>query len=261
MKQNPSSQPNQGCLASLLGLFGIKPSSPKPSDLSVEYLPADPDPDPLPYRLRDDFLSPAEKSFYQVIKGMMGNYFTICPKVSLSDLFFVTRPNENKSAYNRINRKHVDFVICEPQTMTPLFAIELDDSSHDRADRMERDAFVDSVFEAAQLPLLHIPVQLSYNTNELGALFKEVLQKKNKSGNAEAQNASSSQPVEIRSDPVETDATNEAVATEAKAPFCPKCGTPMVLRTAKNGAQPGRKFYGCVNYPKCRVILPFEEGK
>ena len=42
--------------------------------------------------------------------------------------------------------------------------------------------------------------------------------------------------------------------------FCPKCGTPMVLRTAKNGAQPGRKFYGCANYPKCRVILPFEEG-
>jgi Protein of unknown function (DUF2726)/Topoisomerase DNA binding C4 zinc finger len=259
MKQNPPSQQNQGCLASLLALIGIKPSSPKSSDLSVEYLPADPD--PLPYRLRDDFLSPAEKSFFQVIKGMMGNYFTICPKVSLSDLFFVSRPNENKSANNRINRKHVDFVICDPQTMTPLFAIELDDSSHERADRVERDVFVDSVFEAAQLPLLHIPAQLSYNTNELGVLFKKVLQKKNKSGNTEARNASSGQPVEIQSRPTETKAANAAVATEAKTPFCPKCGTPMVLRTAKNGAQAGRKFYGCVNYPKCRVILPFEEGK
>lgn len=261
MKQTSPSQQNQGCLASLLALVGIKPGSPKPSDLSVEYLPADPDPDPLPYRLRDDFLSPAEKSFYHVIKGMMGNYFTICPKVSLSDLFFVTRPNENKSAYNRINRKHVDFVICEPQTMTPQFAIELDDSSHDRVDRVERDAFVDSVFEAAQLPLLHIPVQLSYSTNELGSLFKEVLQKKVRPASMDAQNTSPTQPGETPSLTTMTKGANEAAADEPKAPFCPKCGTPMVLRTAKNGAQPGRKFYGCLNYPKCRVILPFEEGK
>ncbi len=240
MKQNLSSSHNQGCLAALLGWIGIKPSSPKPSDLSVEYLPADPDPDPLPYRLRDDFLSPAEKSFYQVIKGMMGTYFTICPKVSLSDLFFVTRPNENQSAYNRINRKHVDFVICEPQTMAPLFAIELDDSSHERADRVERDAFVDSVFEAAQLPLLHIPVQLSYNTNDLGALFKDTLQKKNRPASAGTLNGSPAQSVDTRSEaPKDAD---DAGSAEAKVPFCPKCGTPMVLRTAKNGAQPGRKF-------------------
>ena len=254
MKQNSSSPQNQGCLASLLALVGIKSGSPKPSDLSVEYLPADPD--PLPYRLRDDFLSPAEKSFYLVIKGMMGHVFTICPKVSLADLFFVTRPNENKSAYNRINRKHVDFVVCEPQTMKPLFAIELDDSSHEREDRVERDAFVDSVFEAAQLPLLHIPVQASYNTNELGALFKGVLQKKNGPVN-ETQNAAPVQKPEIQSEITED--TNKAVGAEANVPFCPKCGTPMVLRTAKNGAQLGRKFYGCANYPKCRVILPFEE--
>lgn len=254
MKQNPSSQQNQGCLASLLSLIGIKPGAPKSSDLSVEYLPADPD--PLPYRLRDDFLSPAEKSFYLVIKGMMGNFFTICPKVSLADLFFVSRPNENKSAYNRINRKHVDFVICEPQTMTPLFAIELDDSSHERADRVERDAFVDSVFEVAQLPLLHIPAQLSYNTSELGVLFKSVLQKQNQPNKTE-QNSSAAQPIAIS----EPESASNAVAANDNPPFCPKCGTPMVLRTAKNGAQAGRKFYGCANYPKCRVILPFEEGK
>lgn len=75
MKENKSSQQNQGCLASLLSLVGIKTETQKPSDLSVEYLPADPD--PLPYRLRDDFLSPAEKSFYLVIKGMMGNVFNV----------------------------------------------------------------------------------------------------------------------------------------------------------------------------------------
>jgi hypothetical protein len=262
MKEKPSSQQKQGCLASLLGLIGINRSASKPPD-TIEYLSSDPDsadPDPLPYRLRDDFLSPAETSFFQVIKSMMGNFFIICPKVSLADIFFVTRPNENKGAHNRINRKHVDFMICEPQTMAPLFAIELDDSSHDRADRMERDTFVDSVFEAAQLPLLHIPVQRSYNTNELGILFKNTLQKKNISINTAEPIVSTAPPAAIF-EPETAETPGESTSDKAQVPFCPKCGSPMVLRTAKNGAQSGRQFYGCANYPKCRVILPFEGAK
>ena len=37
---------------------------------------------------------------------------------------------------------------------------------------------------------------------------------------------------------------------------CPKCGRPMVLRTAKNGDNQGNQFWGCSGYPKCRAIRP-----
>ena len=33
---------------------------------------------------------------------------------------------------------------------------------------------------------------------------------------------------------------------------CPKCGSELVLRVAKQGANKGNKFYGCSSYPKCR---------
>jgi len=33
---------------------------------------------------------------------------------------------------------------------------------------------------------------------------------------------------------------------------CPKCGGEMVLRTAQKGPNPGQKFLGCSNFPKCR---------
>lgn len=33
---------------------------------------------------------------------------------------------------------------------------------------------------------------------------------------------------------------------------CPTCGGGMVLRTARTGRNPGRKFYGCARYPRCR---------
>lgn len=34
--------------------------------------------------------------------------------------------------------------------------------------------------------------------------------------------------------------------------ICPKCGSRLVFRVAKKGANEGNQFYGCSNYPKCR---------
>lgn len=39
---------------------------------------------------------------------------------------------------------------------------------------------------------------------------------------------------------------------------CPNCGSPMVLRTAKRGLNPGKQFYGCSKYPGCATTVPFE---
>ena len=44
------------------------------------------------------------------------------------------------------------------------------------------------------------------------------------------------------------------VAREATV-CCPICGAPMVRRRATKGANAGREFYGCSNYPPCRGII------
>ena len=36
--------------------------------------------------------------------------------------------------------------------------------------------------------------------------------------------------------------------------ICPRCGNPLVLRTAKKGNNAGNQFYGCSTYPKCTYI-------
>lgn len=43
--------------------------------------------------------------------------------------------------------------------------------------------------------------------------------------------------------------------TQADTPvnrICPKCNSPLVLRTTKKGAHAGEQFYGCSRFPKCR---------
>lgn len=38
---------------------------------------------------------------------------------------------------------------------------------------------------------------------------------------------------------------------------CPKCGKPMVLRTAKSGTMAGNQFWGCSGYPYCKATRQY----
>lgn len=46
-------------------------------------------------------------------------------------------------------------------------------------------------------------------------------------------------------------------ARHASTTTCPKCASPLILRTAKAGTNAGSKFYGCSTYPKCRHTAPY----
>lgn len=52
-----------------------------------------------------------------------------------------------------------------------------------------------------------------------------------------------------------TPAADDA-CSENECPACPKCGAPMIVRSAKRGEHRGERFYGCSSYPACRAILP-----
>lgn len=43
-------------------------------------------------------------------------------------------------------------------------------------------------------------------------------------------------------------------AKESGVPACPQCGSGMVRRTAKRGANAGGNFWGCSKYPACRGV-------
>lgn len=44
---------------------------------------------------------------------------------------------------------------------------------------------------------------------------------------------------------------------EDVAPVCPKCGCEMKQRVAHKGSNTGKKFWGCINFPKCRGTRQF----
>jgi hypothetical protein len=195
----------------------------------------------LPFKLRDDFLSPAEVSFFQVLRAAVGERALVFTKVNLADLFFVATGDhrQNRALANRVDRKHVDFLVCDPKCVRPCVALELDDQSHARADRKTRDELVDAVFAAAGLPLLRVTAKTGYAPQEIQALLSPYLQP--------VPTVTTAALVAPAPDPV----VNPAGAT----PVCPKCGAIMLLRTAKTGANAGGKFWGCPNFPRCRTMV------
>lgn len=204
-----------------------------------------------PYVKRETLLTPAERSFFGVLEQAVAGSCRICVQVRLADLL-VPRKGLDRSAHtsarNRVERKHADFVLCRPDTLGILCAIELDDASHEKKSRKERDNFVEAACRAAGLPLFRFSAKASYQVQEVRSILAEVL------GQAEGavQEAVASQAV------APEDATKPSAkpAHGTSAPACPKCGGGTVLRTVKAGAHAGNRLWGCKNYPACRGYVP-----
>jgi hypothetical protein len=48
----------------------------------------------------------------------------------------------------------------------------------------------------------------------------------------------------------------ETRADPAAERLCPRCASPLVLRTLKTGARRGERFWGCSAFPQCRFTQP-----
>jgi Protein of unknown function (DUF2726). len=127
------------------------------------------------YDLADSLFSPAERSFFGVLTTITDEETVITTKVRLADVFEIKKGldrSERQRALNRISAKHVDFLLIRKSDGHPILGIELDDASHQRPERKARDGFVDEVFAAARLPLVHIPAQRTYSAQEIKAALE-----------------------------------------------------------------------------------------
>lgn len=129
----------------------------------------------LPYYKKKYLLTKAEKNFYNVLeKAICDEDFYICPKVRLADIIYISGTKNRQKYFNKIQSKHIDFLLCSKQYLNPVLAIELDDSSHNRTDRIDRDRFVDNALKSAGLPIFRVKVSYSYDFNFIKNTVKEM---------------------------------------------------------------------------------------
>ena len=106
-------------------------------------------------------LTKNEWRFYKDLKPIADKEkLTIIAKVRLADLVEVDssriQKNEYMKYFNSIAKKHVDFVLCNPDNLAVIELIELDDNSHNNNMRVVRDNMVDKILTGAGYKITHV---------------------------------------------------------------------------------------------------------
>lgn len=82
--------------------------------------------------------------------------YIVFAKVRLIDLLEPVQGNPKyKTLFYKVQSKHVDFVLCD-QKLVARIIVELDDSSHEKADRAERDKFVDTILRNTGYKIIRV---------------------------------------------------------------------------------------------------------
>jgi hypothetical protein len=94
----------------------------------------------------------------------VGKRFLISFKVRLADV--ITVANWDSTHGRRISQKHLDFVLTTA-TARIIAVVELNDASHQKVDRQQRDEFVADALRAARIPFVTFPIYGKYNEQRI----------------------------------------------------------------------------------------------
>ena len=134
----------------------------------------------FPYRPSDALFSSAERAFLVVLDQAVGPEYRVFGKVRLADLAIVKGGIGHagrRAALNRVAQMHLDFVVCNSSDLGVICGVELKDASQAGTRGQARDALVQRVCEAIDLPLIAMPATHTYSAQEIRSQFLAAIAK------------------------------------------------------------------------------------
>lgn len=121
------------------------------------------------YSKKEYLLTNNEFKFYKLLKIVTDKYnLNLFSQVALYEIV----NSVNIKDFNKIKSKTINFVITDVNGKI-LFCLELDDPTHLKAKRQERDNFIETLFKELNINLMRIPVQSYYNMQNIERKIKE----------------------------------------------------------------------------------------
>jgi very-short-patch-repair endonuclease len=128
------------------------------------------------YKKRAFFMTRAEHECYDALVQAVGSEYLIFAQVHLPTLVDNKVVGQDwRSAFRHISQKSVDFVLCDKAYISPKLAIELDDRTHERPERQERDREVERILKGAGMPLLRLENKGRFDPVDLSQKIKDAL--------------------------------------------------------------------------------------
>ncbi len=126
------------------------------------------------YRRKDYIMTAAEGAFFRRLENICADKYYVFPQIHLSALLSNnTKGKYWKAAFQRINRTSVDYVLVNKETLRTAYAVELDDSTHDRPERQARDEGVEDMLGSAGIVLVRFRNAANMSDDEIIKKFTE----------------------------------------------------------------------------------------
>lgn len=166
-------------------------------------------------------LTDAELQLYHFMENNLcqKERIVILTKVRLGDIVDLdTRITTDMKYFWKVTNKHVDFIICNKDTMDIICAVELDDYTHENNEHKQRDLFVMQVLDTVGIQTIRV-------RSKIRLISKADLELIDLSINT------------------------------ALAPKCPQCGRKMYPKIARADKH---RFYACEDFIGCRTTIDID---
>lgn len=126
-----------------------------------------------PYKKKNLFTKSEYVFFKKLNNATKSKNIIIFTKIRLED-FIETTTFDNRQKYRGyIKSRHVDFILCDANSLQILAAIELDDPSHHTTKAQKTDKFKNELFEAIGIRLLRIKTGTDFQC-EINKIIDEI---------------------------------------------------------------------------------------
>lgn len=134
----------------------------------------------FPFKKEGNLFTPVERTFLGLIEEAVGNEFRILCRVKMSDILTIhqnTNKRISKNAATRAGSKHLDFVLCSKEDMSPIIAIDLVRNTGKDGYKSQRDFYVSGALDAARIPHVRIKVRSGYKVKDIRECIQAKLSK------------------------------------------------------------------------------------
>ena len=128
------------------------------------------------YYAKPFVMTSRENECFKILNEIFSSKWFVVPQVHLSALLDYRVKGQNwNAAFRHINGKSVDFVLIGKESYRVICAIELDDSTHNKPERKERDVEIERIFNQAKIPLVRISKFEAMTKAELAKVITDVI--------------------------------------------------------------------------------------
>ena len=128
------------------------------------------------YYAKSYVMTSRENECFKILNEIFSSKWFVVPQVHLSALLDYRVKGQNwNAAFRHINGKSVDFVLIGKESYKVICVIELDDSTHSKPDRIERDVEIERMFKEAGIPLARISKFESMTKSEIAKVVTDAI--------------------------------------------------------------------------------------